>query len=338
MTLDDLLDQPRVRLANLPTPITAVPWAWGNVRLYLKRDDLTGCGLSGNKIRKLEYLIADAKAQGRDTLVTCGGVQSNHTRATAVAAAMTGMRSVLVLSGETPQDLDGNLLLSRMVGADVRIVPAMEADQRHTRMLDIARDLEKSGRKPYVMPSGGSDELGALGYVRAMHEIGEQIEADPRGIGCVVHACGSGGTYVGSFIGRRLAGVKPRHVAAIVEGDVPGWRRTLLDYLARTAKRWDIDVSAEAGDIELLDAAGLGYAVNTDEEIDFVVRFARQTGVLLDPVYTGKTLYALDRAIRAGTFQPNGNVLFVHTGGAFALFPNRGRLSAAIDRTALGAI
>ncbi len=331
MTIDDLIDQPRVKLANLPTPITPVSYGWGDVRLFLKRDDLTGCGLSGNKIRKLEYLIADAKAQGRDTLVTCGGVQSNHTRATAVAAAMTGMRSVLVLSGEAPPDIDGNLLLSRMVGAEVRIVPPMEADERHARMLDIARHLESAGRKPYVMPSGGSDELGALGYVRAMREIGEQLEDDPRGIGCIVHACGSGGTYVGSFIGRRLAGVKPRHVAAIVEGDIPGWRQTLLNYIARTAKRWILDMPAEADDIELLDAAGLGYAINTDEEIDFVVRFARQTGVLLDPVYTGKALYALDRAIRAGDFEPGGNVLFVHTGGAFALFPNRRRLSAAIS-------
>ncbi len=330
MTLAELIDQPRVELAHLPTPITAVSFGWGDVRLYLKRDDLTGTGLSGNKIRKLEYLIANAKAQGRDTLVTCGGVQSNHTRATAVAAAMTGMRSVLVLSGDEPQALDGNLLLSRMVGAEVCIVPAMEGEERHARMLDIARELESAGRKPYVMPSGGSDELGALGYVRAMHEIGQQLEADPRGIGCIVHACGSGGTYVGSFIGCRLAGVKPRHVAAVVEGDIPGWRSTLLDYIARTAKRWEVDVSARADDIELLEAAGLGYAINTDEEIEFIVHFARQTGILLDPVYTGKALYALDRAIRNGTFQPNGNVLFVHTGGAFALFPNRHRLGAAM--------
>jgi D-cysteine desulfhydrase len=331
MTLEDLINQPRVALANLPTPIVPVPHGWGDVRLYLKRDDLTGCATSGNKIRKLEYLIADAKAQGCDTLITCGGVQSNHSRATAVAAAMTGMRSVLVLAGEEPRDLDGNLLLSRMVGAEVRIVPPMEGEQRHARMLDITRELEAAGRKPYVVVAGGSDELGALGYVRAMNEIGEQLAEDPRGIGCIVHACGSGGTYVGSFVGHRLAGVKPRLVAAIAEGDIAGWRRTLLDYITRTAKRWNLDVSAEAGDIELLDAAGLGYAINTDEEIDFIVRFARQTGILLDPVYTGKSLYVLDRAIRDGTFDPGGNVLFVHTGGAFSLFPERRRLSAAMD-------
>ncbi len=330
MTLDELINQPRVALANLPTPITPVSYSWGGVRLYLKRDDLTGCGLSGNKVRKLEYLIADAKAQGCDTLITCGGIQSNHSRATAVAAAMTGLRSVLVLSGEEPQDLDGNLLISRMVGAEVRIVPAMEADARHARMLEIARELESAGRKPYIVVAGGSDELGALGYVRAMNEIGEQLAEDPRGIGCIVHACGSGGTYVGSYIGHCLAGVKPRLVAAIAEGDIPGWRQTLLDYTARTAQRWGLDVTAAADDIELIDAAGLGYAANTDEELAFFVGFARQTGVLLDPVYTGKSLYALDLAIREGTFKPGGNILFIHTGGAFSLFPTRSRLSAAM--------
>ena len=331
-TIANLIEQSRVELANLPTPITQVRYGWENVRLFLKRDDLTGCASTGNKIRKLEYLIADAQAQGCDTLVTCGGVQSNHTRATAVAAAMTNMRAVLVLAGETPQDLDGNVLLSRMAGADVRIIPPVDAADRHARMVEIAQELKSAGYKPYVMPSGGSDEVGALGYVRAMSEINAQLQENPRGIGCIVHPCGSGGTYVGSFIGRRLANLKPRHVAAIVEGDIPDWRRVLLDYIARTTKRWNIDMSADAGEIELLDAVGLGYAVSTDEEIEFIVRFARRTGIFLDPVYTGKALYALDRAIRSGTFDPGGNVLFIHTGGVFALFPSRDRLSDAIAR------
>jgi len=331
-TLDRLLDQPRVPLANLPTPITRVNHDWGGVRLYLKRDDLTGCGLTGNKVRKLEYLIADAQAQGCDTLVTCGGVQSNHTRATAVAAAMTGMKATLVLAGQTPADLDGNLLLSRMVGADVRILPPMSSADRYARMLEIAEALKARGQRPYVMPSGGSNEVGALGYVRAMHEIAAQLADDPRGIGCVVHACGSGGTYAGCFLGCRLAGVKPRHVAAIIEDTIPAWTTSLIDYIGRTANRWNLNVATSPKDIELIDGAGLGYAVSTDAEIDFIVSFARRTGIFLDPVYTGKALYALDRDIRAGTFDPGGNVLFIHTGGVFGLFPKRAMLTAAIAR------
>lgn len=332
MTIATLIDRPRVQLARLPTPITPVRFGWDNARLFLKRDDLTGCGLTGNKVRKLEYLIADAKAQGCDTLVTCGGVQSNHTRATAVAATMAGLRAVLVLDGEAPRDLDGNLLLSRLVGADVRIIPPTDATDRHARMVAIAKELESDGHKPYVIPSGGSNEIGALGYVRAMNEIGEQLQEDPRGIGCIVHACGSGGTYVGSFFGRRLAKVKPRLVAAVVEGNIPDWTRTLTDYIARAAKCWNLDVPADPCEIELLDAAGRGYAVSTDEEIDFAVRFTQQTGIFLDPVYTGKALFALDRDIRNGTFDPGGNVLFIHTGGVFALFPRREMLSAALKR------
>jgi D-cysteine desulfhydrase len=331
-SIADLLNRPRVVLANLPTPITEVNFRWGAVRLFLKRDDLTGCALSGNKIRKLEYLIADAQARNCDTLVTCGGVQSNHTRATAVAATRTGMRSVLVLAGEPPSELDGNLLLSRMVGADVRILPPMSETERHSRMEAIADDLRTAGRRPYVMPSGGSNEVGALGYLRAMHEIQEQLATDSRGIGCIVHACGSGGTYVGCQVGRRLARMAPRHVACTVEGTVPGWRRRLSAYAASTAANWGVGGPPAENEIELIDAAGQGYAVNTDDEIRFMLAFARQTGVLLDPVYSGKALYALDREIRAGTFDPAGHVLFIHTGGVYGLFPKRHLLAHAIDQ------
>lgn len=327
-----LIERPRILLAHLPTPITPVSWDLGPVRLYLKRDDLTGSGLSGNKVRKLEYLIADARARGCDTLVTCGGIQSNHTRATAVAATLCGLRSVVVLSGDEPSELDGNLLLSRLVGADVRIVPAMPSAERHARMLQIAAELEQEGLRPYVMPSGGSSEVGALGYCRAAFELAEQLEADPRGIGCIVHACGSGGTFAGCHIGRELTGLEPRHVAVIIEGTVREWRASLADYINRTANYWDIDLEADPDAIALLDGAGRGYAVNTDEEMDFMVRFARCTGIFLDPVYTGKALYALDRDVRRGVFDPGGNVLFIHTGGMYGLFPRRRALMEALKR------
>jgi D-cysteine desulfhydrase len=199
-------------------------------------------------------------------------------------------------------------------------------------MIEIGDELESAGHTPYVIPAGGSDEIGALGYVRAMYEIGEQLQEAPRGIGCIVHACGSGGTFVGSSIGRRLAAVSPRLVAVIVEGNISDWKKDLLDYSTRMAKRWNLDMTGEACEIELLDGVGRGYAVSTDEELDFIVGFARQTGIFLDPVYTGKALYALDRDIRNGTFDPGGNVLFIHTGGVFVLFPRHEMFAAAVTR------
>jgi len=237
--LKHLIERPRVTLAHLPTPITPVAWDLGSAKLFLKRDDLTGSGLSGNKVRKLEYLIADARARGCDTLVTCGGVQSNHTRATAVAATLCGLRSVVVLSGDEPSELDGNLLLSRLVGAEVRIVEAMPSGERHARMLEIAAELEQQGLRPYVMPSGGSNEVGALGYCRAMSEIAEQLEADSRGIGCIVHACGRRHVRRGSYR--------------------PGTGRAQTPTRGRHYRRDDSGVAGVAGGLHQPDGPLLGY-------------------------------------------------------------------------------
>jgi D-cysteine desulfhydrase len=336
-SLASIIDRPRELLGQLPTPVQATKYAWGSTRLFVKRDDLSGLGLTGNKVRKLEYLIADAKAQGCDTLVTCGGVQSNHARATAIAAVMTGMQAVLVLGGDPPAELDGNLLLDHVVGADVRIVRVNVAGERTAAMMAAADELRARGRKPYVMPSGGSNEVGALGYMRAAHEIQQQLQPQ-QNIGCVIVPVGSGGTFAGLWLGARLAGLRPRIVGAIIEGTIPEWQSFLADYINRTAVRWSCGVRASPHELELIDGAGLGYANNTADEIQFIVSFARTTGLLLDPVYTGKALYAVDRDIRAGRFDPGGNVLFIHTGGVFGIFPKRREFACAIavlrpDRT-----
>ncbi|HEY3242235.1 MAG TPA: pyridoxal-phosphate dependent enzyme, partial [Phycisphaerae bacterium] len=324
------LDLPRELLAQLPTTIHPVHYAWADTRLFVKRDDLTGVGLTGNKVRKLEYLIADAKQQGCDSLITCGGLQSNHARATAIAAAMTGMQAVLVLGGEPPAELDGNLLLDHIVGADVRIVRVNVPGERTAAMLAAADELRARGRKPYVMPSGGSNEVGALGYMRAAWEIHQQLTAD-QNIGCVIVPVGSGGTFAGLWLGARLAELRPRVVGAIIEGTIADWRNFLADYINRTAVRWSLDIRAKPQELELVDGAGRGYAQNTPEEIQFIVSFARATGLLLDPVYTGKALYAVDRELRAARFDPSGNVLFIHTGGVFGIFPKRHEFTRAIN-------
>jgi D-cysteine desulfhydrase len=208
----------------------------------------------------------------------------------------------------------------------------MSNADRHGRMLEIADQLRREGRRPYVMPSGGSDEVGALGYVRAVSEIDAQLAKLDRGIGCIVHACGSGGTYAGCFLGKLLCELNVRHIAAVVDGTVESWRETLIAYISRTAQHWSLNISARPDDINLIDAAGRGYALNTEDELDFIVAFARQTGVFLDPVYTGKALYAFDREMRSGRVDPGGNVLFVHTGGMFGLFAQKDGLTAAVKR------
>jgi D-cysteine desulfhydrase len=319
-------------LAQLPTPIVKVDYGWNGRPLFVKRDDLTGSALSGNKVRKLEYLIADARSLGADTLVTCGGVQSNCARALAVAAAMTGFRSMLVLTGCEPADMTGNLLLNHLVGSDVHIFPNMNAAERDATMEQMARGLRARGRKPYVVPFGGSSDVGAFGYVQAALETAGQLDEQTARIAHVVTPMASGGTYAGLYIGCQLAGLAMRPVGAFVEGDANEWPAKLVDLIQRTAARFGLPVSVTEGDIELIDARGAGYAQPTADELEFIVGFARQTGLILDPVYTGKAMYALERDIYDGEFTPRGDVLFLHTGGTFGIFPYSAQFTEVIKR------
>ena len=330
MNARQIVDQPRVPLAQLPTPLETANWAWGESRLLVKRDDCTGLGLTGNKVRKLEYLLADAVEQGCDTVVTSGGVQSNHARATAIAARRVGLNCVLVLAGETPDALDGNLLLDRMVGADVRILPPMSQNERTAAAERIADELQASGAHPYLIPSGGSNEIGALAYIRAAEELAADLRQADRPVECIVVPVGSGGTYAGLFLGAKLFGLGARIIGATVDGTPDTWKPDLTDYVSRCIRRWKLDISIDPDDFELIDAVGRGYALSAPVEIEFIVAFARKTGLFLDPVYTGKAMYALDRDIRAGNLPLSGDLLFIHTGGVFGLFPQKGMLADAV--------
>jgi D-cysteine desulfhydrase len=323
----------RVALARIPTPIESCRYQWDARCLLIKRDDLTDCPMSGNKIRKLEYLVGDALARQCDTLITCGGVQSNHARATAIAARRLGLDCVLVLSGEGPEVFDGNLLLSKMSGADVRIHPDASGDLRSERMQRIADEIREQGRRPYVITSGGSDEVGILGYVRAASEIVDALsQAAPDlsksdvtkiNVTKIVVPVGSGGTYAGLLLGAKLFGLTAEIIGATVDGTPESWRPKLAEYLDRSIARWQLDVRVADEDIKLIPAVGRGYAISSEAEIKFIAAFAGSTGIYLDPVYTGKTLYAFDQAVNDGHVKLDGDVLFVHTGGVFGLFPQR---------------
>lgn len=330
MNLDHLMQTPRVELARIPSPLEPVDWRWGGHRLWVKRDDLTGAALSGNKVRKLEYLFADARAAGADMIVTSGGIQSNHSRATAIAARQVGWDCTLVLTGVEPEQLDGNLLLDRLVGADVRILPTMTLPEREAAAERVADELRAAGRRPYVIPGGGSNEIGALGYVRCVAEIAEDLKRSGCSVGTVVVPLGSGGTYVGALLGARLAGLDGPVIGATVYGTPEDWQPIIADYVARCVRRWKLEVEIGEDGIELLAAAGEGYAVSTNSELSFIAEFAGKTGLLLDPVYTGKAMYAFHRAVDSGEIRPGGDVIFIHTGGVFGLFPQREKLTEVL--------
>lgn len=301
---------PTVSLARLPTPLHPLRRlsAELGVEVWCKRDDLTGAALSGNKVRKLEFLLADAQRSGADVVITTGGIQSNHARATAVAARELGLRPVLLLRGEPPPVPDGNLLLDRLLGAEVHwCTPDEYRARRNERMAEIADELRAGGERPYVVPEGGSNGLGALGYVRAAEEVADgQARFDH-----VVCAVGSGGTLAGLALGPDVGRV---HGVAVCDD-----RATFSARVRAIAAEAGLGLPPEGERWEVTEGyQGPGYGVATAEVWDTIAHVARLEGLVLDPVYTGKAMHALVSEARAGRWR--GRLLYWHTGGVFGLF------------------
>ncbi|MDR7556024.1 MAG: D-cysteine desulfhydrase family protein [Armatimonadota bacterium] len=315
---------PRLRLATLPTPLEEMPTLsayLGGPRLLVKRDDMTGLAFGGNKVRKLEYLLGEAVDRGCDVVVTVGAAQSNHARATAAAARRLGLDAVLVLTGDEPLERQGNLLLDTIFGADIRIV---DIDDDYVLMgvvEDIARDLQRRGRAPYVIPPGGSAALGAAAYANAGLELLDQLNTRGIHADAIVHATGTGGTQAGLYTACRLMQTRMEivGVSAGPSRDVATARvRSLVEDLCGLL---GIDWRPHPDDIVVTDEyVGEGYAVATPEGLDAIRLVARTEGLLLDPVYTGKAMAGLIDQVRRGRFRPDQNVVFWHTGGQPALF------------------
>lgn len=324
----------RVPLARLPTPLepSARLGAALGIDLLYKRDDLTGLELTGNKARKLEYLLAEAEATGADTLVTCGGVQSNHARATAFAGARRGLSSVLVLrvpDPSRPPAPEANVLLDRLAGAELRWISPDAYRRRGEVMAGVADELRAAGRRPYVIPEGGSSALGSLGYVLAVAELRAQLPAAWRdGPITIAYAAGSGGTGAGIELGIRLLGWSgARPLGFAVCNDAAYFRETMAGLCAEARRRWPALPAVPAAEVAIDDGfVGPGYALTTPEGIDLIRRAARQDGVLLDPVYTGKAMLGLATRAKEGAL-PARRAVFLHTGGAFGLFPFAGVLA-----------
>jgi D-cysteine desulfhydrase len=319
-----MADLPRIPLVHGPTPIVkrrALDELL-SVDLWIKRDDATGGAEAGNKLRKLELLLADAIARGADTIITCGGLQSNHARATALTCASLGLSAVLLLRVEdplrTPLPADGNVLLDRLAGAEVRLVSQAEYAQRAAAMESVASELRVKGRKPYVVPVGGSNGLGAIGYVGCMREVRDQIRVglagDSRPFDVVVHACGSGGTAAGVALGAARYEVAREVRAMAVCDDAPYFHKEIARIVGE-ARAWDASLG-EPAPLVVDDAArGPAYAVSTREQRDTIVQVARRGGLVLDPVYTGKAMHGLREAVARGDVRRGARVLFLHTGG-----------------------
>jgi D-cysteine desulfhydrase len=322
----------RLVLAHLPTPLVS-PRRLGDrlgVDLWIKRDDATGGAEAGNKIRKLEYLLADAVARGADTVVTCGGLQSNHARATALCAAALGMRALLFLRTTDPDldtsrpsegdarraGIDGNVLLDRMAGAEIRLITAAQYRARNALMDEAAAELADAGRRPYVIPEGGSNGLGALGYVEAMREVRRQLDLGLAGgapFDVIIHACGSGGTAAGVALGAAKHAVAPEVRPMAVCDDAPTFE-AIIARIVSEARALDPELGPPAKLLVDDRAKGPAYAVSTPEQRARITFAARLSGLVFDPVYTGKALSGLWDLCESGALRGK-RVLFLHTGG-----------------------
>ncbi len=322
MDLDRL---PRVSLCHLPTPLEEMPAlarALGGPRLLIKRDDCTGLATGGNKARKLEYLLGDAVARGADVVITEGGLQSNHCRQTAAAAVRCRLESVLVLSRGRHAEVTGNLLLDRLLGA--RVVLVDTGAGRRPAMERIAAELAAEGRRPYLIPTGGSNGLGAVGYVQALRELEAQARGLGIGVDAIVFCSGSGGTHGGLVAGAKLFGSQAR-IVGISDGEP---RASLVAMVCRVAREvgevLGTPLSVAAGEIEAYDEyAREGYGVANPGMIEALRLVARAEGIVLDPVYTGKAMAGLIDMARKGLFTAKHTVVFLHTGGVAGLFAYR---------------
>lgn len=313
---------PRISLANLPTPLEPLPRlsAELGVELWIKRDDLTGLATGGNKTRKLEFLIADALESGADCVITAGGPQSNHCRQTAAAAAKCGLDCHLVLGGE-PQPPLGNLLLDTLLGSQVHWTPK---PNRNARMQELADELAGGGKKPYVIPIGGSNSVGAVGYAVAMQELAEQAATAGIAFDHVVFPTSSGGTHAGMMLGAKQTNF-PGDVTAIsidiATDECPAFAQELADIASGAATLMgDSDTTITADDFELdCNYLGGGYGVVGDLERNAIRRMASSEGILLGPVYSGRGFGGLLGRIERGQIAKGDRVLYWHTGDESAL-------------------
>jgi D-cysteine desulfhydrase len=326
---------PRVDLVLAPTPLLKLERLSRElgVELWVKRDDLTGLLESGNKIRKLEFLIGEALAQRADTLITCGTLQSNCCRAVSAVAARLGLRAVLALKGTPPEDYDGNLLLDRLLGAEVRYCADEEWERVNDVMAGMAETVKAAGGRPYVIPESGATVAGALGYLACGSELAQQVKHGAPPFDTVAIAAFSGGSQAGLLMAQQLVGLQAEVISIPIAWEGPRVREYVADVIGRARSRYGLEVKPP-GDVQIIDGyQGSGRTGVRPEELQMVVRVARTEGVVLDPVYTAKAFFGLTDTIRRHPGALGRRICFIHTGGVFSIFPFRRQLRPLLDRT-----
>ncbi len=319
---------PRVALATLPTPLQPLKRlsaALGGPEIWVKRDDLTGAGAGGNKVRKLEFLLAEALAQKAEVVVTGGAIQSNHVRQTAALCGALGLGCEGVLNeplaGRGPDyAVSGNVFLTRLAGATVHVIPNAADTAEYIKR--VAQGCRAAGKRPYVMPVGGSTPLGAVGYANAALELCEQMDD----FDTIVLATGSGGTQAGLLGGLALAGSEARVLGFSVGAPLERQREKVLDIVPGLAELLGVEIAEDALIIDD-QSIGPGYGVPTPEVKEALAMAASLEGLYLDPVYTGKAMAGLIRHARADRFRAGEKIVFLHTGGLPGLFGYASELS-----------
>lgn len=318
--MKQLSDFPRVSLAILPTPLQKlenISRMFGK-NIYLKRDDMTGVALGGNKVRKLEFLLADAKAKGADYVFTTGGAQSNHAMLTAACANRLGMRSVLMLKKRGVSDMLGNQILNTILGAEVEFFDTDSYADIYEAMARKKAELAKEGHLAYEIPVGGSTALGALGYAECFRETMEQCRELGVRPDRMISVVGSGGTYAGLCAGADLFAPQVKVTGMAVDDDP--FVKICTQLKLEMSGLLELPKPMNADNIEIYDNTGLGYGIPSHEDGEAVRFLARQEGVILDPVYTGKAFALFLRMLREDAFDGDDTIIFLHSGGAGGLF------------------
>jgi D-cysteine desulfhydrase family pyridoxal phosphate-dependent enzyme len=327
---------PRYRLASLPTKIDHLDRLSKDLNgpnIYLKRDDETGLAFGGNKVRKLEFIIADALQKKADVIITSGGVQTNHGRLTVAAAVKTGIKPVLVLTNNEPAEYEGNLLLDKLLGAEIHFVyPADENltnEEAHKKarimgeekVKELKEQYEKEGKTVYIVPRGGRSIPGTIGYCLATLEIYQQMIESQNNMDYIVTSVGSSSTLGGLIIGNKLFNTNTKIIGISVSRNAGDIKKLVLEQAESFIKHFNLNISVSEEDIIVFDSyIGNGYAIPTEKGIQAIKTLSSKESVFLDQTYTGKGMSGLIDLIERGYFKKEDNVLFIHTGGSPALF------------------
>lgn len=330
-----MIDFPsRLNLAQLPTPLTKLEnFSEGpdDVTIWIKHDELTGMEVSGNKIRKLEFCIAEAQQQNCNTLITCGGIQSNHCRATAILGARLGLKVHLILRGEKPEVPEGNLLMDYLSGATITYLTQEQWATHEETAKELEANYLANGSKAFFIPVGASDEVGLWGYIAAAQELKSDFESKQITPDYVVCATGSGGTQGGLIVGAKIFDLHAKCVAFNVSDDADYFEKKIIDDIDAWKRRYDLDFDRDSIEITTVEGyLGPGYGVAEQPVFDTIAALAKADGVFLDPVYTGKAFHGMVAELNKGQdgcFPGVKDIVFVHTGGLFGVFPQQAGFS-----------